>query len=223
MARLPIEVIETIIDFLQNDIEALKQCCLASKSLIARTRSHLFKHVSFWKPTDLQKWKERFGDLENTPAIFITHLDIRCELVAGKDLSAFHKLLPHVKSLTMIWDRMESQEVFHFICSFPSLEDLDVFGGAYLYGTAGGPLSLPKLTGTISFRCYSEDFIRQFLELSGDLRFREIVVNISGVGDSARELVKRCSGTLERISIQSSKEAHSKSRPHSPAHNRLRI
>ena len=253
MARLPIEVIETIVDFLRHDREALKRCCLASKSLIARTRSHLFKRVSFLKPTDIQAWKEFFPDPAKTPAIFTTHLEIIRESVAGKDFSSwiratfinvvalevragawsyqgafapFHNLLPHVKSLTMGWNFMESQEVFDFICSFPSLENLKVYGAGGLLGTTGGPLSLPKLTGTISFRCYwGGEFIHRFLKLSGDLRSREIVVNIVtvGAGGLSKELVKRCSGTLERIVIEASEDTPSKSRPHSPAHNRLRI
>ena len=255
MARLPIEVIETIVDFLQNDREALKQCCLASKSLIARTRSHLFKHVYFREPSKLRAWEGCFPDLENTPAIFTTHLEICDKSLAGKDIPSwirstfinvvvlgvdvrvrasntqgvfapFHNLLPpHVKSLAVGWRgrSIKSQEVFHFICSFPSLEDLDVSRGMGLFGTAGGFLPLPKLTGTISLTSLQGELIRQFLELSGDLHFREIVFSLVYIRGSLEELVERCSGTLECIVIRTLGDVPSKSRPHSPAHNSLRV
>ena len=239
MARLPIEVIETIIDFLQNNRKALKWCCLASKSLITRTRSHLFKCVQFREPTDLQAWKEHFGDLENTPAIFTTHLVICCQSVEGEDFSSwirstfinvvalhvwpkvgergvfapFHNLLPHVKSLAVHLGRRESQEVSDFICSFPSLEDLCVFIKWSPVVTVGGCLSMPKLTGTNSLKLLPGEFTRQPLELSGNPRFREFVIDIAGDRGLSKELVERCSGTLERVVIQLSRNVSSKLHP----------
>ena len=231
------------------------------QSLIARTRSHLFKYVSFCEPSKLKAWEGCFPDPKKTPAIFTTHLAFCCQPSAipswirstfinvvmlgvgalaetwdNQDAFApFHNLLPpHVKSLSVGWRGryMGSQEVFDFICSFPSLEDLDFAGGiedldisrgSGLVGTAGGPLPLPKLTGTISLTPLKGELIRQFLELSGDLHFRKIVFSLvdSDICGSPNELVERCSGTLECIVIRTLGDAPSKSRPHSPAHNRI--
>ena len=228
MDHLPTELVYMIIDFLYDDPKALRQLCLASKPFIAPTRTHLFKSVSFWGLPALQAWKKCFPDSKNAPANFTTHLGFHCaELVAGEDFfswiwsftkvvrlevytfkatpgafAPFHDLSTHVKTLEMCWNRMESQEVFEFICSFPSLENLRVREGKYLGGAFDGSRTLPKMTGSIALDLYKGgDFIRQFLDLSDDLHFRGIAFDRDEGGEELQELVERCSGTLELIII----------------------
>ncbi|KAF9642961.1 hypothetical protein BDM02DRAFT_3104213, partial [Thelephora ganbajun] len=45
--HLPPEILDYIVDFLYNEPETLKQCCLVSKSWVPRTRKHLFADINF--------------------------------------------------------------------------------------------------------------------------------------------------------------------------------
>ncbi|KAF9644814.1 hypothetical protein BDM02DRAFT_3067122, partial [Thelephora ganbajun] len=45
--HLPPEILDCIVDFLRDQPETLKQCCLVSKSWVSRARSHLFTNVEF--------------------------------------------------------------------------------------------------------------------------------------------------------------------------------
>ena len=58
----PLEILDHIVDLLHDDTEALKQCCLVSKSWMPRTRRHLFVDVVF-RGHSLKLWKETFPDL----------------------------------------------------------------------------------------------------------------------------------------------------------------
>ena len=70
--RLPPEILDHIIDLLHANPETLKQCCLVSKSLIPRTRKHLFSNIKFDVGSPLEAWKKNFPDPANSPA-YCTH------------------------------------------------------------------------------------------------------------------------------------------------------
>jgi hypothetical protein len=65
---LPPEILDSIVDLLHDDPKTLKNCCLASKSWVPRTRMHLFARIVFKCPAHLKSWKESFPDPENSPA-----------------------------------------------------------------------------------------------------------------------------------------------------------
>jgi len=74
--RFPLEILDYTIDLLHDDPDALKECCLVSKSWIHRTRKHLFAHVKFITEKRLQSWKEAFPDPFNSPAYHAHTLSI---------------------------------------------------------------------------------------------------------------------------------------------------
>jgi len=73
-----------MVDLLHDNPNALKECCLVSKSWIRRTRKHLFAHVDFPTMKQLQLWKEMFPDPFSSPAYHTYTLSIICsaELMA---------------------------------------------------------------------------------------------------------------------------------------------
>ena len=66
--HLPPEILDHIIDLLHNEPNALKECCLVSKSRVPRTRKHLFANIQFRAANDLKHWKKAFPDPPNSPA-----------------------------------------------------------------------------------------------------------------------------------------------------------
>jgi len=65
---LPPEIRDSIVDSLRDIPETLKQCCLVSKSLIPRTRKHLFSTVIIDQEHHLEVWKRTFPDIVESPA-----------------------------------------------------------------------------------------------------------------------------------------------------------
>jgi len=76
--RLPPEILDNVVDLLHDESDALKVCCLASKSWISRTRKHLFAHVDFPTAAYLESWKETFPDPSISPACYTRTLIIEC-------------------------------------------------------------------------------------------------------------------------------------------------
>ena len=72
------EIIDYTIDLLHDDPETLKRCCLVSKSWVPRTRKHLFSHIQFRSPSDLEAWKKTFTDVANPPAYHVRTLVVGC-------------------------------------------------------------------------------------------------------------------------------------------------
>ena len=66
--HLPAELLDHIVVFLHDSSDALKNCCLASKPWIPRTRKHLFADIQFRTPKDLESWKAIFPDPFTSPA-----------------------------------------------------------------------------------------------------------------------------------------------------------
>ena len=73
---LPPEVLDLIVDFLHDDRDALKACCLASKSWVHRTRQYLFVRVEFSLESHVKLWEETFPDPFNSPARYTRSLTI---------------------------------------------------------------------------------------------------------------------------------------------------
>jgi len=82
--RLPAELLDHIVDHLHDTEDALRNCCLVSKSWIPRTRKHLFAEVQFGGPEDLDAWEETFP--VTSPGRYTKTLTIDCpEVVTAAD------------------------------------------------------------------------------------------------------------------------------------------
>ena len=66
--HLPAELLDYVVDFLHDTADALRNCCLVSKSWITRTRQHLFASIQFETREELESWKETFPDPSTSPA-----------------------------------------------------------------------------------------------------------------------------------------------------------
>ena len=64
--HLPPEITDFVVDLLHDKPRTLKQCCLVSKSWVARARNHLFHHIQFESPVDVDAWKADFPDPANS-------------------------------------------------------------------------------------------------------------------------------------------------------------
>ena len=84
--RLPPEISDSIVDLLQDEPQALKQCCLVYKPWVPRTRSHLFRRVQFRRSTDVNAWKEAFPNPAKSPACYTHSLSFSCiEVITAMD------------------------------------------------------------------------------------------------------------------------------------------
>jgi hypothetical protein len=162
---LPAELLDLIADLLHDASDALKNCCLVSKSWIPRTRRHLFAKVLFRNTKDLQSWKTTFPDPFTSPACYTRNLSVRfcpVAIAAGGEeggwiqtfsrtvhfeigthsepatfLLPFHGFSPALKSLLLVFTTLPSALVFDFVYSFPLLEDLGVSTGDAVDGIDG--------------------------------------------------------------------------------------
>ena len=74
--QLPEELLDHIVDLLRDTKDALRNCCLASKSWVPRSRKLLFVQVAFFTQGSLESWKETFPDPSKSPAHFTNTLFI---------------------------------------------------------------------------------------------------------------------------------------------------
>ena len=81
--HLPAELLDHIVDFLHDSSDALKNCCLASRPWIPRTRKHLFASIQFQTFKDLVSWNAMFSDPSTSPACYAKALSIGCPYVVA--------------------------------------------------------------------------------------------------------------------------------------------
>ena len=224
------ELFDLVIDYLHDDPDTLKACCIVSKSCITPARKHLFARVKFDAyQSHLEVWKETFPDPSNSPAhhtrsLFIcgtlditaadtgvggwvrtfhnvTHL--RLMRLDRASLTPFHGISLAVRSLHLTY---LTAEVFDLVCSFPLLEDLAL---VTLYPESDTyrwdpPATSPKLTGTLNLQMQGRTYpvARRLLDLPDGLRFKGITASIfkEEIG-SVVDLVSVCSGTLEYFTV----------------------
>jgi hypothetical protein len=152
--HLPAEMLDHIVDHLHDTEDALRNCCLVSKSWVPRARKHLFAVVEFPTSESSESWKEMFPDPSISPVRYAKTLFVgyplaamsgswvrefscveRLELgayVVGLDfdeatpLLPFHGFSPVIKSLRVVIFTLPPSQIFNLILSFPLLEDLAV-------------------------------------------------------------------------------------------------
>jgi len=165
---LPQETLDYIVDLLHGEPEALKACCLVSKSWVSRTRKHLFVRVLFRSADDLEAWRATFPDPANSPASYSLALSVCSPAVPGADteagglirsfshieslhvaaeinldnaevsLAPFRGISPTLKSLR-VYSFFLCPQVFDLVRSFPLLEDLALTGMNNSLDDDGGP------------------------------------------------------------------------------------
>ena len=83
---LPPEILDYILETLHDDHKTLRNCCVAAKSWISRTRKHLFADIKFSSSEDLELWKKTFPDPSNSPACHTHTLSVKFpQVIAGED------------------------------------------------------------------------------------------------------------------------------------------
>jgi hypothetical protein len=86
---LPVETLDNVVDYLRDTEDALRNCCLVSKSWIPRARKHLFADIRFPTAKSLESWKEMFPDPSTSPACYAKTLSIGClQVVTAADAGA---------------------------------------------------------------------------------------------------------------------------------------
>ena len=153
---LPEELLDHIIDLLRGGRDALKNCCLVSKSWVPRTRRHLFACVLIHTSATLQLWKKTFPDPSTSPAPYAKYLFIDCpQDVTAADgeedgwirtfsrvvhfrvdatetsgslisLTPFHGFSPIIETLHVNFTATPSSRIFNLILSFPLLKNVAV-------------------------------------------------------------------------------------------------
>ena len=248
--HLPRETLDHIIDFLHDEPEALKECCLVSKPWVPRTRKHLFAEVEFKSAKDLDSWKKSFPDPSNSPSyhthtLVISHTRavmeadarvgglietfsciVRLRLNTNKSPTAFDNLeqiplapfqrsAPTLKSLHVFGILLPCPQTFNLVRSLPLLEDLSLTGRTESVGDGDdphGPQAVvpptsPAFTGSLNLRVLGGvgDTVRRLLDLPSGLRFRQLSLSWRYEEDLrwVMELVVRCAGTLEYLSLRS--------------------
>lgn len=154
MCSLPLEILDLIVDLLHDEPDALKACCVVSRSWIHRSRKRLFARIEFFSAkSHIELWKKFFPDPSQSPARHTRSLLIRglpvidvedtgldgwirtfgsvvrlhVDTIVGDDASLvpFRGLSPTLKSLVLAYRASSPpSEVFGLVCSFPLLEDL---------------------------------------------------------------------------------------------------
>ena len=155
-SRLPPEISDYVVDLLQDEAEALHECCLVSKSWTPRARKPLFGEVAFNSLVDLKVWKETFPDPLNSPAHYTRCLFINTEKVIPAAVveesglvQAFSnvvrlelwgmryfrlRFLPllltrsRIRWVVSISEQFSAPRLFNLVCSLPLLEDLQMIG-----------------------------------------------------------------------------------------------
>ena len=181
---LPPEIFDLIVDFLHDETDALKACCIVSKPWVHRSRKHLFARVEFTPESPFKLWQEAFPDPSNSPARYtrslLIHTSEAVTLVdVGVDdwirtfrgvvrlhleifdssisLAPLHGLSPTLKSLRIDYEfSVRSPEIFRLVCSFPLLKDLalDSPDNTSEVNEWDIPLTSPKLTGWLNLKMY---------------------------------------------------------------------
>ena len=161
--RLPLEILDYIVDLTHDKPETLKACCLVAKAWVPLSRKHLFANIRFGHEGDLELWKQAFPDPSNSPmhhthtlAISstpvarsagdwiqafsrVTTLDLcgnvnRCPRDSDVPLAPFYKFAPTLKSLHVYSISLPYPELFTLVRSSPLLEDLTLSGHDAWFG-----------------------------------------------------------------------------------------
>ena len=183
----------------------------------------------------IQSWKQMFPDPSNSPAHHASSLFLQVTrpggladpgvvpwirsfnrvetLHAGLKISALdqvslvqlHGFSPTLKSLHLGQCNIPLPGVFRLVCSFPLLEDLELFAFGFVNDIDNWdpPSTSPKLTGSLKIDGGFRSVARGLCDLPGGLRFSKIMLRCEEEDViPMMDLVSSCSDTLESLSIR---------------------
>ena len=139
----------------------------------------------------------------------ITELQVWTEWEEDRNFyfAPLHGLFPILKSLHLCHYFVEPLEVINLVCSFPLLENLSLWSPEDLERENAEewdtPPTSPRFTGSLLLDYNDSQITRKLLDLPGGLHFYKVSVSCpSRDGDLARELVSKCSDTLESLCVE---------------------
>ena len=89
LPHLPAELLDHVVDLLQDEGDALKNCCLVSKSWIPRSQRHLFDRMQlFLGAATLRSWRTTFPDPSTSPARYTRSLYVEYPQVKTVDVES---------------------------------------------------------------------------------------------------------------------------------------
>ena len=109
--RLLPEISDYIVDLLYDEPQALKQCCLVSKSWVPRTRRYLFRTVLFRRDTGVDAWKKAFPNPANSPAYHTHSLSFEEITAADVEDGSWIRAFSNVVRLC-VWNGMRNVSVY---------------------------------------------------------------------------------------------------------------
>ena len=221
---LPPEILDLIVDYLHDERTTLNASCVVSKSWIPRSRKHLFFLVEFSPKSPIESWIKAFLDPSSSPAHYTRILSLHnpkvsapawirtfCHIVELRmsqcgDSRTFYRLSPTLESLSLDLCHIPLSELFTLICSFPVLRDMHLDYHHIHNGTStdkwSPPSTSPELTGTLRLEGNIRSVIPRMLDLPKIFCFSSIIILcLERDADLAKDLVLRCSDTLESLSI----------------------
>ena len=240
--QLPAELLDYIVDHLCDSRKDLESCCLISKSWVPRIRSRIFSKIKFRTMGRVKSWKNTFPDPSTSPACYTKSLLIhRPEVTMSGGVVEggwiptfsgvvnleifecppsfspvpFHGFSPVLTSLRISLYVFRPTQILDFVCSFPLLEDLSIYGfetrsvddddNFNEQPTALQSRSSPTLTGTLelSMQRGINPIASGLLSLPNGLRFRKLDLTWHCQQDVSltTALMERCYPTLEFLEV----------------------
>jgi hypothetical protein len=197
--NLPVEILDYVADYLHDTNDALRNCCIISKSWIPRTRKQLFANIKFHVVEDVRSWKKMFPDPSTSPARYTKTLYFGPDVVLAADREVGGWIRGFsLASSTWRWLVSESLIVMMPVNDGYRPEEDEV-------PIATQPLRPPMFTGSLELYLMHgmEHFTRRLLSLPGGIHFRKLIwtwlyeENLSLM----KTLVEGCSHTLESLDI----------------------
>lgn len=125
MIHLPQELLDRVIDFLRDEVAALRASCLVHSRLINSSRRHLFASVTLQELFDLEVWADSFPSPLHSPAKHVRTLSIAglWAQLGGDDFNPNEledPLLEHFRSFNQVQNLILTALNLHPAC-FPEL------------------------------------------------------------------------------------------------------
>ena len=192
--RMPQEIIDEILDYLETDFRSLESCSLVSKSWVTSCRRHLFHAIIFtW--TTIPRWVEVFPVPEESPAHHVRDLrfSIRCFFKIPEGFSehvpwftnvekvtwsgemglrrlyqmlSLGRLSQSVTSLSLAWDEEALLQIRDILLLFPNLSNLKLVGSFAGSRPQGiGTVLSGRLCGRLQLFTFEKDHRSDVVEM----------------------------------------------------------
>ncbi|KAI0363483.1 hypothetical protein BV20DRAFT_1057999 [Pilatotrama ljubarskyi] len=130
---LPLDIICLIIEYLEDDLTALRHCALTSSALLPPSRTRLYQHIAFACPDPATHKVQLFcrtilehselGAFTRSLTIAELRSSARTNVVVTRNLLPFH-LLVNLRVLTLFWAPLQAHELLKIVSWLPQLKQL---------------------------------------------------------------------------------------------------